>query len=405
MAFNLLDTVNSLFNNDLVNKAASSLGESEGGIKKAISGIVPSVLAGLLNKAGSGGNAADGIFSLAKDAAGSGILDNLAGMLGGGTNSGRMPGLLNMASSIFGDKLGVVGNLISNFAGIKASSASSLINMAAPAALGAIGKHASDNNLNAGGVASMLASQKDNILSALPSGLGLTSALGLGSLGDIGNKFTGVTDDVTRNAKKGMGWLLPLLIGVVAIGLLIYFMRGCGSDVNDKDTNTAITPVVTDTPTVSTASIKVKLPDGTELDALKGGIEDKLVTFLNDAGSKAGKDVWFDFDNLNFETGSANITAESQAQVKNIAAILKSFPKVKIKIGGYTDKTGDAATNKKLSQSRAEAVVAALKAAGVNPSQLQGAEGYGSEFAKAAADAPEEERKKDRRVSVSVREK
>ena len=405
MAFNLLDTVNSLFNNDLVNKAASSLGESEGGIKKAISGIVPSVLAGLLNKAGSGGNAADGIFSLAKDAAGSGILDNLAGMLGGGTNSGRMPGLLNMASSIFGDKLGVVGNLISNFAGIKASSASSLINMAAPAALGAIGKHASDNNLNAGGVASMLASQKDNILSALPSGLGLTSALGLGSLGDIGNKFTGVTDDVTRNAKKGMGWLLPLLIGVVAIGLLIYFMRGCGSDVNDKDTNTAITPVVTDTPTVSTASIKVKLPDGTELDALKGGIEDKLVTFLNDAGSKAGKDVWFDFDNLNFETGSANITAESQAQVKNIAAILESFPKVKIKIGGYTDKTGDAATNKKLSQSRADAVVAALKAAGVNPSQLQGAEGYGSEFAKAAADAPEEERKKDRRVSVSVREK
>jgi outer membrane protein OmpA-like peptidoglycan-associated protein len=277
--------------------------------------------------------------------------------------------------------------------------------MAAPAALGAIGKHASDNNLNAGGVASMLASQKDNILSALPSGLGLASALGLGSLGDIGNKFTGAIGDVTRNAKKGMGWLLPLLIGVVAIGLLIYFMRGCGSDVNDKDTNTAITPVVTDTPTVSTASIKVKLPDGTELDALKGGIEDELVTFLNDAGSKAGKDVWFDFDNLNFETGSANITAESQAQVKNIAAILESFPKVKIKIGGYTDKTGDAATNKKLSQSRAEAVVAALKAAGVNPSQLQGAEGYGSEFAKVAADASEEERKKDRRVSVSVREK
>ena len=56
MALNLLDTVNGLFNNDLVNKAASSLGESEGGIKKAISGIVPSVLAGLLNKAGSGGS-------------------------------------------------------------------------------------------------------------------------------------------------------------------------------------------------------------------------------------------------------------------------------------------------------------------------------------------------------------
>lgn len=123
------------------------------------------------------------------------------------------------------------------------------------------------------------------------------------------------------------------------------------------------------------------------------------------SSSKAGKDIWFDFDNLNFETGSANITAESQAQIKNIAAILKSFPKVKIKIGGYTDKTGDAATNKKLSQSRADAVVAALTAAGTNADQLQGAEGYGAEFAKAAAGATEEDRKKDRRISIGIREK
>jgi outer membrane protein OmpA-like peptidoglycan-associated protein len=47
----------------------------------------------------------------------------------------------------------------------------------------------------------------------------------------------------------------------------------------------------------------------------------------------------------------------------------------------------------------------ALKKAGVNKAQLVGAEGYGSQFAKAAADAPDEERKKDRRISLSVREK
>ena len=58
-----------------------------------------------------------------------------------------------------------------------------------------------------------------------------------------------------------------------------------------------------------------------------------MVACLNDAGCTAGTDKWFDFDNINFETGSARLTAESQAQVKNIAAILNAYPKVVIKIG------------------------------------------------------------------------
>ncbi len=78
---------------------------------------------------------------------------------------------------------------------------------------------------------------------------------------------------------------------------------------------------------------------------------------------------------------------------------------MKIKIGGYTDKSGDSAANQKLSLERANATLAAIKAAGANPKQLVGAEDYGSMFAKANATAPDEERKKDRRIAVSVREK
>jgi len=152
-------------------------------------------------------------------------------------------------------------------------------------------------------------------------------------------------------------------------------------------------------------SIKVKLPDGTELNANKGGIEDKLVAFLNDHAAQAGKDAWFDFDHLNFETNSSTLTGDSHAQVQNIAAILKAYPKVKIKIGGYTDKTGDSTANMKLSQGRADAVLAALKSHEANTVQLVGAEGYGAQFAKAAADAPDAEKQKDRRISVQVREK
>jgi outer membrane protein OmpA-like peptidoglycan-associated protein len=120
-------------------------------------------------------------------------------------------------------------------------------------------------------------------------------------------------------------------------------------------------------------------------------------------GADSLKKTWFDFDNLTFETGSASITKESQAQINNIAAILNAFPQAKFKVGGYTDKTGDAATNKKLSQQRADAVVAAIRAAGGKAEQLLGAEGYGSEFATVPATASDEERKKDRRIAISVR--
>lgn len=153
-------------------------------------------------------------------------------------------------------------------------------------------------------------------------------------------------------------------------------------------------------------SIKVTLPNGKVLDAYKGGIEDQLVAFLKtdykSLGADSLKNIWFNFDNLNFATASANILPASQVQIDNLAAILKAFPASKIKIGGYTDKTGDEAKNLSLSKGRAASVQAALAKAGVG-AQVIGADGYGSQYAQVPATASEEERIADRHVSVSVR--
>ena len=158
-------------------------------------------------------------------------------------------------------------------------------------------------------------------------------------------------------------------------------------------------------PPPSGETVHVMLPNGVAIDAYRNGIEDQLVHFLNDPARQVDNSTWFDFDKLNFETGSATITAESMPQIRNIAAILKAFPNASIKIGGYTDATGDKMANQKLSQARAEAVVTELKNNGITDAQLSGAEGYGSKFAKAPANASDEERKMDRRISVSVRKK
>ena len=76
----------------------------------------------------------------------------------------------------------------------------------------------------------------------------------------------------------------------------------------------------------------------------------------------------------------------------------------RIKIGGYTDAVGDSVANLKLSHDRAETVRKGLVDAGVG-AQVTDAEGYGSQFAKFPATAPEDVRIKDRHVSVSVRAK
>jgi outer membrane protein OmpA-like peptidoglycan-associated protein len=423
MAFDLLDTLKNLLGNEFSKNAATHLGESEGNVQKALGGIIPTILTGLLSKASAPGEAGN-LLGLVKDAA-SGDFSRL-GSVAGALPTGLLAKGADILRSLFGNKAGDISGAIASYAGIKPQSAETLLQTAAPASLGVVGQQVDSGP----GLLSFLNSQKDKILAAVPSGLGLASLLGVGSLGDIGNKLGGLISGIGGGVKHTANtvghsveragnnrWLWILIAVLAAILLLWFLLRGCGGQmgghtVTDSVTtshmeDSAVSHVATPEATapVTRESIKVTLPDGTVLDAYKGGIEDRLVVFLQDPNTQGGKDQWFDFDALNFKTGSAELTPESQAQVNNIVAILNAFPKAKIKIGGYTDAVGDPKANQKLSQDRAEAVVAALQAAHVKPVQIMGAEGYGSQFAKAPADAPDEERRADRRISVSVREK
>jgi outer membrane protein OmpA-like peptidoglycan-associated protein len=417
MSFNLMDAAKGLFTSELLGKASSFLGESEGGISKAMTGIVPTVLSGLLNKTATN-EGAGAVAHMVDEQSNAGILGNLGGFFGndGGGLLSKGAGLL---SSLFGGKSDGITGLISNFAGVKSSTATSLLSMALPAVLGLIGKHTSGGG--ASGIASLLSSQKDNIAAAMPAGLNLSSVLG-GAGHSVSNVAPAAKAAATHYAEEAvektgggsMRFLLPLLLLAAAAMGAWYFFGKSKSD-NTEHTPAVVTETAKDTPTTAVVpvmvggkeSLKVKLADGTEIDAFKGGVEDKLVAFLSTnwkaLGADSLKKIWYDFDNLNFDLGKSTITTESMGQVKNLAAILKAYPDAKIKVGGYTDKKGNATGNKTLSQSRADAVIAALKGLGSNAAQLLGGEGYGSEFATVAAEASDEERRKDRRTAVSIR--
>ena len=154
---------------------------------------------------------------------------------------------------------------------------------------------------------------------------------------------------------------------------------------------------------MATDYISRALPGGVQLRYLRTGIEGKLMAFIEDAGQSVDNATWFDFDRLLFETDSAILKPESRDQLRNIAEIMKAYPNVAVRIGGYTDSSGDAAANLRLSQDRANSVRQELMGLGIAGERLT-AEGYGQEQP-VADNATEAGRAQNRRVALRVTQK
>ncbi|MDE6538239.1 MAG: OmpA family protein [Muribaculaceae bacterium] len=101
-----------------------------------------------------------------------------------------------------------------------------------------------------------------------------------------------------------------------------------------------------------------------------------------------------------FQTGSYSLSAEAQAALAKVAYNLKQFPNTDVTVVGYTDNTGTEAVNQKLSQERADAVMAYLINAGVNPNRLKAiGRGWNDPI---ASNATAEGRAQNRRVEIFI---
>jgi len=434
MSLNIIDLIKGQLGPALVSQAASQLGESESGISKAISGLLPAVVGGLANHSDN-----SSVLDAISGANSSGLLSNL---LGGSTSNSLITTVL---SSIFGDKIGGLVNAISSFSGVSNSSSSSLLNLVTGATLGSVGKYAADNNLGASGISKLLSDQKGVVSSLLPAGLSLAS-FGLGaekwfdgaketvsstastardniseSAAVAKEKITVAKNEIREDMNNNDGggsiwkWLLPLLLLLLA-GWFLWKqcqkkdangMSGTGDSMTVVQDSSATMGTSDSATAVATTKVDEDIDlNGVALKGYKGGLEDRMITFLKTDGYKnavnddALKSVWYDFDHVNFKMGSSTeLEAGSEGQLTNLVAILKAFPDAKIKIGGYTDKTGDEANNVKLSKARAEFIKKWLSDKGVG-AQVLAADGYGSEFATVDASASDAERAVDRKMAV-----
>lgn len=103
---------------------------------------------------------------------------------------------------------------------------------------------------------------------------------------------------------------------------------------------------------------------------------------------------------INFASGSSDIPADNKAILDQAVTLLNKVSGVKLNVAGHTDSTGNAASNKALSQRRAQAVVDYLTSKGVDASKLV-AQGHGSDQP-VAENTTDEGRFKNRRIEFSV---
>jgi len=420
---NILNTIKGYFTPNTISRVSLFLGESETNVNKALSGVVPSVLSGFIDKANAGSGHASDLLDFARNAYAEGTEDSRDGFSGRLINKGS-----GIVQSLFDDRLGGVLSSIASFAGIKKTSAGTLFSLTAPLVASAVGKQVVENNLAPAQLVSLLNNQKSRVQDMLPSGLSsITGLLGFSKASDTIRRATDAATDYSdktiATAKGGINWLLWLLtIGLILIALWYFFGRGCNKTEVMPPETTLIKPVETFEDEVKGmvdsignfiydigSEMEMKLKDGTVLKVGDHSTEAKLFKMLDDADfmiDTVNKSKnWVVLDRVYFESGKAILTASSLEQIKNIGSILKNFPGGSIKLGGYTDNTGDAHINNSVSEERAKAVAQELIKYGAAPEQVKEAVGYGAEFPVCPANDTPECKAQNRRVDLKVASK
>lgn len=405
MASNLIDMFNNTVGELLAKQASGILSESAESTTTGVKLIAPSLLGTLIGKANTDSGAEALMQYFVEHNIDGSILSTAATSLQGGIETEKLMYLgAGNLRYLLDDKLSPVVDSIAGASGLKTSSATSLLKLAAPLILGIIGKHIHEKGLDVKGLKTLLADQRESVRQTIPPVFG--NLLGMG---DISATYAPPTtpntkSPVSQTEQSTFSKLLPwIILGLTSLALFYFVEKGCGPTAEPPvvEPETKQDTVIPTAPPEPVSEMKTyQLPGGAALNVLPGSFTGRLAGFL--ASDETGEKC-LAFDQVDFESGSFKLTADSDAQLGELAAIMKAYPYLRISIVGYTDDEGDDGKNKSLSKERAKVIKTWLTDKSIEAGRID-TKGMGEENP-VATNKTEMGRKKNRRVEVCVKKK
>ena len=392
----ILTELRRLMSPELLSEVAHQTHESESAVATAYDAAIPACAATIANRCNDRGfmnqlvNLASGMPADSDPIA---AAMRLVSSPAGSDTSTAAGSWLSM---LFGqDRAGITRN-IADYAGIRESSAASLLMTCAPLVLGYLGRLIRTHNLTATSLAERLRDEQTEFVSALPAGFempGIVRTPARTAMDDT--RFRGPRRDELRDS---YAFPLTALLAALAVGGMLWW--GISSSrpeqvarVNvQRPAPSAVGTAGTIEPAPARA---VPTPPSFRFPA--GSYEDRVAKYLASPGTGS---MSIDLDRVEFISGSSRLTPRSRAQIERLATVIRAYPNSTIVVAGHTDNRGRDAANLKLSQARAESVAKALTDGGVASSRIR-AEGYGSQKPVADNTTPRG-RAKNRRVTLEV---
>ncbi len=259
----------------IVDKIAGALGITSPIVRKALHAIVPTILGGLLASTSKPG----GIDALGKALGGvdTAILGKLGELVSGSGRQALVSSGAEMLASLFGkDCVDMIGGAVSKYAGVDTRAAKGLIGMLAPVVMATLAQRKDAQDLDVAGLVKLLASQKDNISAAMPSGFAALLQ-GTGLLGALPAPDKPVSDTSLPSQPRREpgaapigGGRLPWVMGILLIALGAWYVS----------TGDVRRPPLPTPPQISVGDQNIGAQIGTLVERLQG-----TLTSLVDAAS------------------------------------------------------------------------------------------------------------------------
>lgn len=412
---NLFANLTNVLNSEVLSRIAAYIDEPIEKTSKAVDGLVYTIVGGLMKRTTSEIGVNQLYNHIQKGRYDGQALDNLVTVL---RDPAQTNTLITQGNDVISHLLPAmkssIGSMISSYAGIRNSSAISLLGLTTTIVLQVLGKQVKDQKLDADGLASSLFAEREAFVNIVPEefmprlvekvGLhqvvaGLAAPARRAVAEAPGRTVVTATrpaisydlaDDSDNDSGALTKWGVGALIALAFAFGGYYLYQNTQKYSDGEEAATDVTTVSSDTIQADTVTRSLAVPkepvaktapksssavatsavstSATAASALAGvapagSLTQLLTPYLGNAALPKGRTYPL---GVAFQPGSLSMTPGSQATINELATLLKTYPQMQVLLVGFANDAQGEFTNKSLSFKRVTAIKQQLVATGIN---------------------------------------